>query len=107
MEALGDALEQRLGVELQQPRVVAHHAARDRRSRQRLEALLLERLDLARDELQLLRGVARREAHRLARAAQLLAYAGEPRISQIHPAAAPGIRPIADSAGAAGWRSPA
>ena len=62
---------QRLGVELEQPRVVAHHAAGERRTGQPLEALLLERLDLARRELELQRHVVDGEALRLARLLQL------------------------------------
>ena len=69
LEAAGDALEQRLGVELEQARIAAHHAAREGAARQRRELLLLERLELARRELELLRDLGEREPARLARCA--------------------------------------
>src|SRR5262249_25505310 len=98
-------LDERLRVELEQPRVVAHHAARDRRTGQAVEALLLERLDLARRELELKRHVVDGETLRLARLLQRGADAGQ--LSQSCPAAAPGTRGNRESAAAAGWRSSA
>src|SRR5262249_44438570 len=82
--------------------------------RQLLEAVLLQRLELALRELQALCDVGERETLRLARARQLGADAedafrrglGE-RLSHIAPSAATGTPAIRGSGGAAGWHSSA
>src|SRR5258705_13919130 len=74
----GHGSEQRLRVELQEARIRAYHAPRDGRARQRVEALGLERLDLARHELELLRDIRELEALRLPRLGERTAYAEAP-----------------------------
>src|SRR6185503_4911334 len=73
---------------------------------QLVEVLLLERLELARGELELLRHLADRQAARLARLAQRRADA-EGGVSQTAPSAAPGTRASPGTGVAAGWRSSA
>src|SRR5438132_4016737 len=108
LEAAGDRLEQRLGLELQEPRVAAHHAAHEGAARQEVEALLLERLELPRREFELLRNFRDRQPARFARRLQPGPYGfGHRELSHIPPAATTGIRASPGSAAAAGWRSSA
>ena len=98
------ASSERLGIDLQQPRVAAHHAAREGRARQGVEALLLERLELARRELELCATSAQRRGRALPRAAAQFLSNTVSRFSQIGLAAGPGTPARRDSAGAAGSR---
>src|SRR6185503_13657605 len=107
LEAAGNPLDQRIGIELEQARVAAHHAAREGRARQRRELLLRERLELARRELELLRHVGEREPARLARRRELLPYPCKSSFSQTGLAEAPGIPETRENGGATGWRTPA
>ena len=76
------ALDERLGIELEQPRIVAHQAARDAWTGHAVEALVLQRFDLAREELEPLRDLVDGEARRLARLLKLRAYASKDLVSQ-------------------------
>src|SRR6185436_11787525 len=118
LEAPGNTLDQGIRVELEQARVAAHHAAGEGRARQGGELLLLERFELARRELELLRDVGEREPARLARRSQLLADPGERgcrrgrghgcnrAFSQTGLAEAPGIPATRDSGAATDWQTP-
>jgi hypothetical protein len=76
------ALDKRLRVELEQPRIAAHHAAGDRRPGQAIEALVLQRFDLAREELELVGHAVYGEAGSLAPPHQHHPNAGKDQPSQ-------------------------
>jgi hypothetical protein len=79
MTGVGHQCEQVPGVEVEKPRVVAHEAASERSPGKVREVFVLQRLDLTRRELQLLRRLVERQPRRLARSLQTRARADDRR----------------------------
>src|SRR5205814_231773 len=85
------------------PGIASHHAAHEGAAGQLLEAVLLERLELARGELELLRYVGYRQAALFTRAGELRSDG----LSQRRLAAGLGTRASPGSVAATGWHSSA